>query len=159
MLHNVDIVDCLIFLESKGITDEQIMERMGCNRSTISRWWEKQKATPRYLAKMQKWRLELLPIDLQFIGKRPPEHMFIPALEAAVEANERGASQMAHRMRYKGFYDNGIPSTTSRAIAMKHAWKSLEYQRPPETDYVRDIIARFHPDERVREAFKTDEQV
>tara|TARA_R110000823_G_scaffold295814_1_gene415795 strand:- start:4346 stop:4783 length:438 start_codon:yes stop_codon:yes gene_type:complete len=80
MSHNADIVDCLIFLESKGITNEKIIERMGCNRSTVSRWWKGNKSTPRYLAKMQKWRFELLPNTYETIKKAQEDLKYLERL-------------------------------------------------------------------------------
>ena len=153
MLHNADIVDCLIFLETEGIEDAEIIEKMGINRSTLTRWWKENKSTPRLLQKMRKWCDSFLPITETYRGRRPPKYLFIEALEEANKSGEKKYSICTHRMRFKGFYEQGIPPTTSRAVAMKNPWRGYEYIHPPKTEFVIETIALFHPDSKIREAF------
>ena len=151
MLHNADIVECLIFLETEGIEDAEIIEKMGINRSTLSRWWKENKSSPRLLQKMRKWCESFRPITESFHGRRPPEYLFIDALEYACDAKHPHATQTRHKMRYKGFYDKGIPPATSRG--RMNPWRGTYYKQPPTTEYVVEVIKLFHPDPKIREAF------
>ena len=152
MLHNADIVECLIFLETKGIEDAEIIEKMGINRSTLSRWWKENKSTPRLLQKMRKWCDSFLPITETYRGRRPPKYLFIEALDEAVLTGEHRYTRCAKQMQYKGFYEQGIPQATSRG--RQNEFRSCIGNKPrPTTEFVIETIALFHPDSKIREAF------
>ena len=151
MLHNADIVECLIFLENKGIEDAEIIEKMGINRSTLSRWWKENKSTPRLLQKMRKWCDSFLPITETYRGRRPPEYLFLEAIDYACDADYYDSRYMRHHLRYKGFYDKGIPAATSRGRC--NSFRGIFPKDPPSDDYVMEVLMLFHPDPKVREAF------
>lgn len=153
----MDIIDCLITLEKYSITDEQIVEKMGCNKSTIQSWWKNQKASPRYLAKMQKFCAEFLPISIQLKFDRPTEEMFCDALHNAIKQlgdtsvdERRSLCWIRHKLGYKGYYDKGIPATTKRfGDSFRGHWPKPAI----ETEYAQELCSKFHPDEGIRNYF------
>jgi transcriptional regulator with XRE-family HTH domain len=159
MMQKMDIHDCLIYLEKRGVTTEEIMEKIGCNKTTIQRWWISNKPTPKYLAYMQKWCQESMPIEDLFVGRRPPENMFIEALENAIALvghEDRKYGMLLVNLTCKGHYDKGTQAGRSRRQMMSgHCYPSF-FRKRPETDLVRQIIADFHPDERVRLSFTSE---
>ena len=156
MLDNMDIVDCLIFLETEGFTSEQIQEKMGCNRSTLSDWWKKNKSSPRYLQKMRKWCQEFIPVEQMFVGVRPPKDMFLEALDMACETDNSMYTQIRFKMGWKTYYEKGIPAAKGHRTIQNHPYKRWYHQDRPPTELVREIIAEFHPNKRIREAFQKE---
>lgn len=157
MLHNMQITELLNLLETEGVTDAEIIEKMKINRSTLTRWWKSNSATPRYLQKMRIWCRDFIPVEAMFVGQRPPREMFLEAIEVAAQTDNKEYSRMLHKMSYKGFYEHGIPAAETRRGMNRY--KSFYAKPRPTTEYVRDIIRRFHPDQKIREGFRTDEQV
>jgi len=160
MLHKMDIHDCLIFLEKQGVTDAEIIDRMELNRSTVQRWWKTNKPSPKYLAKMQKWCGEFIPIEDHFYGKKPPEAIFHEALaNAYYTLREEGVSLDELRpyaillrcMEYPKFYDRGIPPATSRGRANR--LRTMSGDRPPSIEKIQQIIADYHPEKRISDYF------
>lgn len=163
MMQKMDIQDCMIYLETKGISDEEIIEKMDCNKTTVQRWWKSNKATPKYLAKMQKWCGLYVPIEDHFYGKRPPEDMFREALETALIDCKDEAYQIKWQLRYhsrnfgfKNYYDNGIPAAHGHRTIQNHPFKSYYHKDRPSIETIRRVCADYHPDIRVRDYFTTE---
>lgn len=159
MMQKMDIQDCLIYLENRDVTNEEIMERMGCNKTTIQRWWNSNKSTPKYLAKMQKWCQESQPLSDLYVGLRPPERFYIEALENAkiLKGHETKKYNILHtELSCPKHYDRGTLGGSSRNKAMKSFCHPIFTRPRPKTEDIIRICSEFHPEERVRNHFTSE---
>ena len=158
-MQKMDIHDCLIYLENRDVTNEEIMEKMGCNKTTIQRWWISNKSTPKYLAKMQKWCQESQPLSNLYVGLRPPERFYLEALENAdiLKGHETKKYRiLRNNLNCPNHYDRGTPAGRSKAMMMKSPCHPA-YPRPrPENEDILRICSEFHPEERVRNHFTSE---
>ena len=153
----------LLFLESKGISDKEIIERLGTTKSTFDRWWNGTKPNARTIVKLLHWVAEYEPITETYVGRRPPEYLFKEALEEADYSRDDDYKKK-HRvgiymrcMNYPSFYDRGMPPARNYK---RIRWpRSMHGERRPETDYAIMLIAENHPNPHIRDAFSNEERV
>lgn len=162
MTVKMDIIDCLIYLEEHGVTNEQIIEKMGCNRGTVNDWWKNEKCSPKYLRKMQRFCDDFTPIsDLVFLD-RPPKYMFVEAVENGMKLlHEKGFTETPIFKKLKKhlylcghpeYYDSGIPANPNPRRQKKY--QNWYRKDRPKTEFVQNICRWWHPDERVKDFFK-----
>lgn len=182
MLDNMDIHDCLIYLEENGVTNAQIIEKMGCNRTTVNDWWKTNKASPRYLAKMRKFCTEYVPIPDLILCDKPPKYMFEDALKNQMqylhdnpdedekygEAGYFSGRYFSDESNQKMAYDlgclkslnylMGYPDFYDSGIPPKPTRRYVKYktwyhQTAPNAKFKQLLCSIAHPDKRVRDYF------
>jgi len=156
MAHFPQVTHMLIFLESKGITDEQIIERLEISKSTLDRWWNGTKPKARKIAKLEHWISEYRSICESYHGRRPPEYLYSEALEVACDEVGQPYSWERRKMRWPSYYSKGIPAVSHRK-SMTCPHRRTEHQNEPTTDFVIETIIKFHPSQKVREDIEADE--
>lgn len=146
----------LLFLESKGISDKEIIERLGTTKSTFDRWWNGTKPNARTIVKLLHWVAEYEPITETYVGRRPPEYLFKEALEEA-EYSRDDEYKKKHLigyfmrcMNYPTYYDRGIPPSRTRRVRWPRSYFG---DKRPTTDQAIKIIAENHPLPHIRETF------